>query len=131
MPSPTSNENCISTVRELLQQKVSLIVPTEDFHSATRLGKTNSNKKNILIKMKSFSGKLNIIKACKAKKPNFYANDDLPAEKQTIMYVIRETKRKFPAIVFCFLHTSKMRVTRNLQTTNRRIDASLLATFKS
>ena len=37
---------------------------------------------------------MNIIKACKTVKPNFFVNDDLSAEKKTIMYVIRQAKRK-------------------------------------
>ena len=32
-------------------------------------------------------------------KPNLFANDDLSAEKQTILYVVRQAKKKFPSSV--------------------------------
>ena len=47
--------------------------------------------------IQSFDTKLNVVKACKQIKPNFYANDDLPPEKQTILFVLRQARRKFPA----------------------------------
>ena len=37
--------------------------------------------------------------SCKTYKPDFYKNEDLSREKQTIMYVLCEAKRKFPNIV--------------------------------
>ena len=96
LPPSTNGENCTEVVRELFQQKLRIIVPTTDIVSAERIGKQNDVKKNILLKMKSFTNKMNIIKACQTSKPNFYANDDLPAEKQTILYVVRQAKKKFP-----------------------------------
>ena len=40
-----------------------------------------------------------MIKACRATKPEFFANDDLIPEKQTIMYALRQSKKKFPNVV--------------------------------
>ena len=100
IPCAEVNENCVATVRKVLQQKLLLIIPTAKFVSASRLGKQNSAKKAILVKMKSSADKENVKKACKAMKPNnFFANDDLSAEKQTILYVVRQAKKKFPSIV--------------------------------
>jgi len=96
LPESRNGESCVEVVRSLFQQKLNLVVPTADIVSAERIGKQNATKKNILIKMKNLSGKLNIIKSCKSVKPSFYANDDLPAEKQTILYVVRQAKKKFP-----------------------------------
>ena len=96
VPPSTSGENCIVITRELFQQKLNLVIPTSDIVSASRLWKKQNAKQNILIKLRSFETKMNIIKACKTVKPKFFVNDDLSAEKQTIMYVIRQAKRKFP-----------------------------------
>ena len=92
----TYRENCTESVRELFQQKLIIIVPTTDIVSAERIGKQITVNKNILLKMKSFTAKINIIKACQTSKPNFYANDVLPAVKQTILYVVRQAKKKLP-----------------------------------
>ena len=70
------------------------------FCSAARLGKQSSAKKAIFMKMKSPADKENVKKTCKPMKLNFFfANDDLSAEKQTILYVVRQAKKKFPSIV--------------------------------
>ena len=97
--SPEDNENCFDTVREVLQQKLKLIKPSINFVSAARLGKPNSAEKSILVEMKSPSDKDNVKKACKAMKPNFFANGDFSAEKRTILYVERQAKKKFPSLV--------------------------------
>ena len=54
-----------------------------------------------MVKIKSPADKENVKTARKAMKPNnyFFANDDLLAEKQTILYVVRQAKKKFPSIV--------------------------------
>ena len=85
LPPSLNGENCTEVVRELFQQKLRIIVPTTDIVSAERIGKQNAVKKNILLKMKGFTNKMNIIKACQTSKPNFYANDDLQTEKQTTL----------------------------------------------
>ena len=68
--SPEVNENCVATVRELVQQKLRLVISTVDFVSAIRLGKPNSRKKVILVKLKSPADNENVKKSCKAMKPN-------------------------------------------------------------
>lgn len=70
-----------------------------DIVSAQRTGKQSSTKKNILLKMRTLGNKTDIINSCKSQKPSFYANDDLPAEKQTILYVVRQAKKRFPNTV--------------------------------
>ena len=96
IPTPSPNENCTETVRNLLQQKLNLVVPTVDIASVTRIGKAPGGKRNLLVKFKNHDSKMNVISACRTKKPRFYAIDDLSSEKQTILYVLRQTKKRFP-----------------------------------
>ena len=96
IPSSAPNENCTETVRTLLHSKLNLVVPTADIVSATRIGKGIGGKKNLLVKFNNFENKMNVIRACRALKPNFYANDDLTPEKQTILYALRQCKKKYP-----------------------------------
>ena len=71
--SPDVNENCVDTVREVLQQKLNSIMPihTVFFLSAAPLGKPNSAKKAILVKKKSSADQNDVKKVCKFMKPIF------------------------------------------------------------
>ena len=50
----------------------------------------------LLVKFKSLETKKKVMDTCKNLKPNFYTSDDLSREKQNILYVLRQAKRKFP-----------------------------------
>ena len=96
VPAAAPNENCTEAVRSLLQQKLNIIIPTVDISSSTRIGKGPGGKKNFLVKFKNFDCKMKVINACRTQKPRFYANDDLTPEKQTVLYALRQARRRFP-----------------------------------
>ena len=109
IPVSITGENCTQVIRDVLSTKMNLIIPTADIDVAYRVGKTRLNNANnlpeiakrtpILVKFKNSDIKRNIYIACRTVKPNFYANDDLTPVKQTILYVLRQAKKKHPNIV--------------------------------
>ena len=104
LPKEESGENCTEVVRKLIQTKLRTIVPSTDIDAAFRIGKPSATgqqarTRSILVKFNKPESKKSLIASCKTYKPDFYINEDLSPEKQTIMYVLREAKRKFPNIV--------------------------------
>ena len=63
------------------------------------MGSKRKKKKNILFKFSKDTTKMDITQACKIGKPKFFVNDDLSAEKQTIMFNLWQDKKKCPGIV--------------------------------
>ena len=109
IPVSIARENCSQVIRDVLATKINLIIPTADIDVAYRVGKPRLNSANnqsenakrtpILVKFKNSDIKRNIYTTCKTVKPNFFVNDDLTPVKQTILYVLRQTKKKHPNIV--------------------------------
>ena len=106
IPIGGTGENCTQIIRDVLANKIKLVVPTADIEAAYRVGKTKPNTNGqpgratpILVKFKNPDIKRNIFETCKIVKPKFFVNDDLSPIKQTILYVLRQAKKKHPAIV--------------------------------
>ena len=108
IPVRTIGEDCKEIIRELVTNKLRKVIASSDIESAFRVGKPKTDSTNqitanrrcpILVKFRSPETKRSILESCRAIKPKFYVNDDLPPVKQTIMYVLRLTKKKFPGIV--------------------------------
>ena len=105
IPDHQPGENCMQIIRNLMDTDLGTIIPSADIESAVRLGKVKNNqsdqpqKMSILVKFRNPLHKSSIKSKCKVKKPKFFVNEDLPSEKQTILYVLRKCKKKYPNIV--------------------------------
>ena len=69
-----------------------------DISRSHRLGKRPINqvndKRNIIVKLCRRDMKRDILSACRNMKPNMYVNESLTPVRNTIMYVLRQAKRK-------------------------------------
>ena len=104
IPVPIINENCVEVFRKLALDKLKLVIPTADISSAVRVGKSKTENNSpqtraILVKLKILEVKKTLMITCRNVKPNFYVNDDLCQEKQTMLFVLRQAKKRKPNIV--------------------------------
>ena len=104
VPSQSNGENCVTVIRNLVETKLNLIIPSSDIVSANRIGKRKNDgdqpqRSSILVKFSKYEVKQNLVACCKATKPKFFVNEDLTPEKQTMMFVVRQAKRKHPNTV--------------------------------
>ena len=101
IPSFQQNENCSELVGKLLVDNLHLVSSPNEISVAHRLGpKPNSqrpDKRDIIVKFCRRDAKMNIISAARRVKPvDFFVNESLTPQRQTITFVLRKAKREFP-----------------------------------
>ena len=104
MPPASHAEDCKFIVREQIREHLRQGLAIEDISMAHRIGvkpKTKGeDKPNIMFILCSIDVKLNILKSCKVVKPKkFYINESLTPLRNTILYVIRQAKKKHPSVI--------------------------------
>ena len=105
IPPASHAEDCkFIIVREQIRENLRLELAIEDISMAHRIGvkpKTQGeDKRNIMFKLCNRDVKLNILKSCKVVKPKkFYVNESLTPLRNTILYVMRQAKKKHPSVI--------------------------------
>ena len=100
----TENENCSLAVRNLLKEKLNVVVSEGDISVSHRLdAKMNSqrpDKRSFIVKFCRRTTKTDLMASARRKKPaNFFVNECLTPTQRAIGYVLRKAKREFPHIV--------------------------------
>ena len=96
IPNAQNVEVCSELVAGLLKNILKLNISPGDISTSHRL----NTRKDILVKFCRHNTKVDIINACRKIKPvNFYANEFLTPQRQTIANVLRKCKKEFPDII--------------------------------
>ena len=105
IPPVEPGENCTSIVCNLMKRRLNLNVNPSDISTSHRLGRKpttqRSDKRKIITKLCRRDLKGDILGACRSAKPNFYVNESLTPLRSTIMYVLRQAKKKNNRLVGC------------------------------
>jgi hypothetical protein len=100
VPHGSDGENCANIVIDLVKDKLKLNLQRSDLSVCHRLGRKpvsqQPDKRNIVVKLCRRDLKADILYACRQVKPNMYVNESLTPIRGTIMYVLRQMKKKFP-----------------------------------
>lgn len=100
VPHGLDGENCANIVIDLVKDKLKLNLQRSDLSVCHRLGRKpvsqQPDKRNIVVKLCRRDLKADILYACRQVKPNMYVNESLTPIRGTIMYVLRQMKKKFP-----------------------------------
>ena len=103
LPEYSRGEISCNVVRKLLADKLHLQTSIADISTAHRLGKPPQNqspdKRNIIVKLCRRDLKSDIFNACRQLKPDIYINESLSPLRSTILYVLRQLKRRVPECV--------------------------------
>lgn len=98
VPDATTNENCTSTVIQLIQQQLSVTISPEEILHSHRIGKKpapqSRDNRSIAVKLSRPDLKKKIFSERKEKRINdLYINESLTPTRQKIMYVLRKLKK--------------------------------------
>ena len=101
LPTATDQEKPAEVVCETLKNKIGVIVQTTDISVAHRQGKKPASqtpdKRGIIVKLCRRETKHNLMATCKRVKPsNLYINDSLTPTRNTILYGLRQAKKRLP-----------------------------------
>lgn len=96
-----NGDDCSGTVVDLLKRSVNYVLDRSKLLTAYRLGSKPSNqsadRRNVLVKLAEHDMKRDIIAAFRTVKPSsLYVNDDLTPLKASILFTIRQAKKKLP-----------------------------------
>ena len=97
-----TGEKSEHVIRKLLNDKLKLKIQETDIASAHRIGKPPANNApdnrhiTILVTLNRHDNKEEILAACKRHQPNISINEYLTPTRNTIFYVIRQLKKRFP-----------------------------------
>ena len=105
VPVVTPGENCTDIVGGLIKNKLKLSVAPRDVSTAHRQGKKPNNqqadKRNLIVKFYRRDLKKDILTACRRLKPALYFNESLTPLRSSILYVLRQAKKKSNRLVGC------------------------------
>ena len=96
-----SEGDCTYAVVDLFKNSLKYVLRVNDVVSSYRLGPKPGNqatdRRSVMLKLRETATKSDILSACKTAKPkDLYANDDLTPFKASILYALRQVKRRFP-----------------------------------
>lgn len=98
IPPVMQDENCVSLMCNILKNKLKLNISPSDFSTAHRVGsKPNTQQvdnRSIIMKLCRRDVKKDILNACRQMKPDFYINESLTPTRNSIMFVLRQAKKK-------------------------------------
>ena len=85
-----------------------LIVNPADISVAHRLGRKpdqGPDKRKIVVELCRRETKQDLLKACRVVKPrNFYVNETLTRTRSTVLYGLRQARKKYPNISLVVVH---------------------------
>ena len=100
IPAHEEEEDCIRIVSTLFRSQLKINMNAEDISTAHRLGgkprTQGPDKRDIILKLCRRDLKKDILAACRQMKPYFFVNESLTPTRSTVMYVLRQTKKRFP-----------------------------------
>ena len=104
IPPASHAEDCKFIVREQIREHLHLELAIEDISMAHLIGVKpkiqGEGKRNIMFKLCNKDVKQNILKSCKVVKPKkFYINESLTPLRNTILYVMRQAKKKHRSVI--------------------------------
>ena len=104
MPPAQHAEDCKFIVLEQIREHLRLELAIEDILMAHRVGVKpkiqGEDKRNIVFKLSNRDVEQNILKYCSVVKPKkFYINESLTPLRNTILYVMRQAKKKHPSVI--------------------------------
>ena len=98
IPSVEIGENCTALVCDLTEKQLKLKINNSDISTSHRVGRKPANqsidRRNIIVKLCRRDLKNDILSACRNIKPNFYVNESLTPVRSSILYVLRQARRK-------------------------------------
>lgn len=98
VPPVVAGENCVSLVCNMMKNTINLNVLPSDISTAHRVGTRPNNQqvdnRSIIIKLCRRDIKRDILNACRQFKPDFFVNESLTPTRNSIMYVLRNAKKK-------------------------------------
>ena len=102
LPVYKTGENCSAIAQQLFKDKLKVILNSSDVSVAHRLGRKpdtqRSDKRSIIVKLCRRDLKHDILSAAKANKPHdFFVNENLTPKRSTLLYALRQAKKKFPS----------------------------------
>ena len=100
----SDDENCIQTTCDLLKRKLKVKVNAKDIMQACRIGKRRetqaADKRGLLVTLTSPELRKDVFDACKKVRPdNIFINENLIPKRSSILYVLRQAKKKFPDLI--------------------------------
>ena len=99
LPIPSPDENTSNLACALLKDNMNITVNTVEISTAHRLGGKN-NKKSVIVKSCRRDIKNDLVTDSRRSKPDqFFVNECLTPQRQTISYVLRRAKQESPNIV--------------------------------
>ena len=103
IPPASHAEDCKFIVREQIREHLRLELAI-DISMAHRISVKpkiqGEDKRNIMFKFCNRDVKQNILKSCKVVKPKkFYIKESLTPLRNTILYVMRQAKKKHPNVI--------------------------------
>ena len=105
IPSVEPGENCTTVVCDLLSSQLKLKMNHSDISTSHRIGKKKANqeadRRDIIVKLCRRDIKNDIMSACRSIRPKFYVNEILTPTHSTILYVLRQAKRRKNRLVGC------------------------------
>ena len=100
LPIFSNNENVTQVLNKVLKDKLKLPLPENSIATSHRVGKIpvrGEDRRAIVARFCNRDMKIDIMKAAKTVKPeNLFINESLTPVRQTIHYVLRKAKKKFP-----------------------------------
>ena len=100
VPRSVGGENCREIIHEVVKTKLNLNIAVSDISTAHRYGSvptgTQQDRRGIIVKLCRRDLKKDLLSSCRTVKPDFYVNESLTPLRNTIMYVLRQIKRKHP-----------------------------------
>ena len=101
IPVETTNEDCKAKVLDLFESELSLKLDPIDLSLVHRIGKTTSGvvKRRIMAKFSRRDTVDEVFKACRLKKPKFFANCCLTPTRNKIFFAARKLKAAHPNVI--------------------------------
>ena len=101
LPPIQNNEICSQIVISMVKDVLKVNISPADISTAHRLNsRKNANQKDVIVKFCRRNIKTDILTACRRVKPaNFFINEFLTPQRQTIAFVLRKAKKELPNIV--------------------------------
>ena len=103
IPVARSGESCSNVVLDAVKTHLKLNIEPKSVESAYRVGakpvNQSSDRRRIIVKLSNSEVKRDLMRACREQKPSIYINEDLTAQRSTILFVLRKVKRQFPNLI--------------------------------
>ena len=104
LPIAKTGENCSSIVRDIIKNKLNVNIAGSDISVARRVGKKPASqlpdKRSIIVKLCRRDLKQDLLTAARSVKPDrFFLNENLTPKRSTLLFALRQAKKKFPDII--------------------------------